>query len=389
MLPWSKKEKERELQEEQERILAEQQETSEDEAEDQGEFTEEQVDPAKQASSISKRKVIAVGAGIIVLTVAAMTFQYMEKKQEITAINNVPSSAADKMGNQELDYQRLVEIERGKQANTKDAKNRNGTKTENQGETMQQTTNQYASDGTYTAAGASGGYAGGASYSPAVDDGYITSGISFGVLNAAASPSGNAYAAQAAIPAQKKSLLTAGTTIPVTLLTGITSKLSGEVIAQVRQDVYDSLTGTILLIPAGAKLIGSYSEQSEGRISIAFRSMIMPDTKTIELNSARAIDGIGFSGVKDKYTEHTGRAIGAAAISAAISALAGSGNSGAQSDKRSAGQEARDEAIANTMNTINKIVDKKLEAAPTATVRPGFQFNVFLSADLALPEYWR
>lgn len=51
-------------------------------------------------------------------------------------------------------------------------------------------------------------------------------------------------------------ILQAGSIIPAALLTGIQSDLPGQITAQVTQNVYDSPTGRILLIPQGSRLIG-------------------------------------------------------------------------------------------------------------------------------------
>jgi type IV secretion system protein TrbI len=50
----------------------------------------------------------------------------------------------------------------------------------------------------------------------------------------------------------------AGTSIAASLITGLNSDLPGDVTAQVTENVYDTVTGQILLIPQGSKLIGSY-----------------------------------------------------------------------------------------------------------------------------------
>ncbi len=52
--------------------------------------------------------------------------------------------------------------------------------------------------------------------------------------------------------------LSAGTIIPASLITGLNSDLPGVVIAQVTENVRDSASGRTILIPQGAKLIGSY-----------------------------------------------------------------------------------------------------------------------------------
>ena len=51
-------------------------------------------------------------------------------------------------------------------------------------------------------------------------------------------------------------IVQAGSIIPAALITGIRSDLPGQITAQVTQNVYDSPTGRILLIPQGARLIG-------------------------------------------------------------------------------------------------------------------------------------
>jgi type IV secretion system protein VirB10 len=53
----------------------------------------------------------------------------------------------------------------------------------------------------------------------------------------------------------------AGSIIPAALITGIRSDLPGQITAQVTQNVYDSPTGRILLIPQGARLIGEYDSE--------------------------------------------------------------------------------------------------------------------------------
>ena len=50
----------------------------------------------------------------------------------------------------------------------------------------------------------------------------------------------------------------AGTVIPTVLITGINSDLPGKVVGQVRENVYDSVTGNYLLIPQGSRLIAAY-----------------------------------------------------------------------------------------------------------------------------------
>src|SRR5690606_16247809 len=51
-------------------------------------------------------------------------------------------------------------------------------------------------------------------------------------------------------------ILQAGSVIPAALITGIRSDLPGQITAQVTENVYDSPTGSLLLIPQGTRIIG-------------------------------------------------------------------------------------------------------------------------------------
>lgn len=185
-------------------------------------------------------------------------------------------------------------------------------------------------------------------------------------------------------------VLLTGTLVPVTLITGIDSSLNGSVTAQVRENVYDSITGTSILIPAGSRLIGEYdgSGMNAGRVSVKFTRIMFPDGNSVALNNSLGVDAMGFGGVKDLYSEHTGKAVGASFITSLLAGIAGSSSDGSGTDNRSSGQEAINHAISNMLNTSNEIVKKKLEVGATAIIRPGFEFNVMLNSDLALEPYY-
>lgn len=185
-------------------------------------------------------------------------------------------------------------------------------------------------------------------------------------------------------------VLLTGTLVPVTLMTGIDSSLNGSVTAQVRENVYDSITGSSVLIPAGSRLIGEYdgSGMNAGRVSVKFTRIMFPDGNSVALNNSLGVDAMGFDGVKDLYSEHTGKAVGASFITSLLAGIAGSSSDGSGTDNRSSGQEAINHAISNVLNTGNEIVKKKLEVGATAIIRPGFEFNVMLNSDLALEPYY-
>lgn len=186
--------------------------------------------------------------------------------------------------------------------------------------------------------------------------------------------------------------LNAGTVIQATLLTGITSDVpNGDVVAQVRQNIYDSLTGTHLLIPQGSRLIGvsgSASGNGNKRIGVAFKRIILPNGASLILPDQKAIDGTGYPGLADIYNDHQGKSYGTAFMSALLGALAQSatGNTSGN-DTRSPGQEAVSGAVASILQTGQKMVEKDLNMNPTIEIEPGFQFSVFINQDLLIGEY--
>ena len=77
-------------------------------------------------------------------------------------------------------------------------------------------------------------------------------------------------------------MIKAGSFIPATLLTGIHSDLPGQIIAKVRQNIFDTVSGNYLLIPQGSTLLGTYDSQmitGQSRILIAWQKLIFPNGK--------------------------------------------------------------------------------------------------------------
>jgi len=95
----------------------------------------------------------------------------------------------------------------------------------------------------------------------------------------------------------------AGFIIPAILVTGINSDLPGQLIAQVSRNVYDTPTGTHLVIPQGTRLMGVYSNDinfGQARIMVAWQRLIFPDGKALDLGEMPGSDLAGYSGLSDK-----------------------------------------------------------------------------------------
>lgn len=179
----------------------------------------------------------------------------------------------------------------------------------------------------------------------------------------------------------------AGTVIPAALITGIRSDLPGQITAQVTENVYDSPTGSYLLIPQGAKLIGQYDSQvafGQSRVLLIWDRLIMPDGSSIVLERQQGADAQGFSGLEDEVDHHWGQLFRAAVLST----LLGVGTSLGSNNNESDIAKAIRESTQNSMSNIGQqIVGRQLGVQPTLTVRPGFPVRVIVNRDLALAPY--
>lgn len=191
--------------------------------------------------------------------------------------------------------------------------------------------------------------------------------------------------------------LQAGTVIPATLLSGIDSRLTGDVVAQVRQDVYDSRTGRHLIFPQGSKLIGKLAKSKGRRVGVTFTRVILPDGSNVNLPEQNAADNAGYPGMKDKYDTHDadfwrGSFVGL------VTALMADGIDEAMDNKNryitNSTSNNNEYIRSNVSDYMSKLSDRLTERAskteePNVRIRPGYQFNVFINQDLNVYQYLR
>lgn len=182
-------------------------------------------------------------------------------------------------------------------------------------------------------------------------------------------------------------LLQAGSLIPAALLTAVNSDLPGRVIAQVSGPVHDSVTGDHLLIPQGARLIGTYSSQNsygDTRVFLSWDRLLMPDGSSLDLPQMAATDGAGAAGLEARVDNHLGRLGGAIAISAVLSILANEAEDTSDGRfTRSLGDAAAQEAA----RTGSRIVGRELNLRPTLRVPAGAPVRVLVTDDILLQPY--
>ena len=179
----------------------------------------------------------------------------------------------------------------------------------------------------------------------------------------------------------------AGSVIPAALITGLRSDLPGQIAAQVTESIFDTPTGRSLLIPQGARLIGSYDSQvafGQSRVLLVWTRLILPNGRSIVLERQPGADTAGNAGLEDEVDNHWRELFKAAALSTLLGAATEIGSSGTDNDiiralRRGAG---------DTLNqTGQQVVRRNLNIQPTLTIRPGFPVRVIVNRDLILEPY--
>ncbi|WP_454888105.1 TrbI/VirB10 family protein [Sphingomonas oryzagri] len=191
--------------------------------------------------------------------------------------------------------------------------------------------------------------------------------------------------------------LTAGFVIPGTLISGINSELPGQIVAQVSQNVYDSATGKYLLIPQGARLVGSYSadvQYGQSRVLVAWQRIVFPDGKAMDIGAMPGSDSAGYGGFKDKVNNHYLRIFGSALFMSAVTAGATlsqpQSNFDTNGNQRQSAGSALSEALGQQLGQATALmIQKNLNISPTLMIRPGFRFNVVVTKDLAFSKPYR
>jgi type IV secretion system protein VirB10 len=199
-----------------------------------------------------------------------------------------------------------------------------------------------------------------------------------------AGPQGDGVNPHILIPAASPWIVSAGSIIAASLITGINSDLPGEVTAQVTENVYDSPTGHTLLIPQGAKLIGgndSVVSYGQKRALIVWRRLILPDGGSIQLDNWPGADKSGYTGLTDTVDGHSWQLVKGVALSTLLGV--GSELSYGSSDSDLA-RALRQSVETGTDRAGQQLVGKSLDIQPTIRVRPGWPVRVVVHQDLVL-----
>ena len=184
-------------------------------------------------------------------------------------------------------------------------------------------------------------------------------------------------------------ILTRGSVIPAVLETALDSDLPGLVRARVADDVYDSLTGTHVLIPRGAQLVGTYGENTHGgqrRLFVTWTDLRRPDGLPVDLQGFSTLGADGAAGVKGKRRTGLLAALGTAVLfdlaGNATQILTGAYTASNDSDLGALIAGATGNA---TSRVAERYMGNLIDGGPRFRVRAGTIMNVLVEADMTLP----
>ncbi len=191
----------------------------------------------------------------------------------------------------------------------------------------------------------------------------------------------------AAAATGKTYVLFEGTVLETVLINRLDGQMAGPIACLLSNDVY-SHDRQRLLIPAGSKLLGEtrkVESLGQSRLAVSFHRLLMPDGYSVSLDHFQGLNQIGDAGLRDQVNNHYLRIFGASLAIGAIGAVAEGGTSGTLT--ASGGDLMRQGFAQSTAQSSAQILDRFLNILPTITIREGHRIKVYLSGDLALPDY--
>jgi type IV secretory pathway VirB10-like protein len=185
-------------------------------------------------------------------------------------------------------------------------------------------------------------------------------------------------------------VLNEGAVVRTVMITGINSQIPGTVIAQVSEDVYDSLTGLQLLIPRGAKFVGNYQSavnHGQERIGVAFKRLIMTDGRSIVLPEMPGADMQGSAGIPGEYHSNFFRSTLPSVVMGLIGTLVERNSSAATVPVAPNGATNSPTVAQQVFPQVSqRLLERSSGARAYFKVPAGERFALMVTADIMIPE---
>ncbi len=189
-------------------------------------------------------------------------------------------------------------------------------------------------------------------------------------------------------PAVAPYTIVQGTPIPAVIVSGIDSDLPGRVIARTTEDMYDSVSGNTLLIPAGSLVYGEYNNSvvmEQDRLAVAFNRIVFPNGAGVTLGAMPGIGQAGKAGVPGAVDNHFWKIFGSSMLIAGVTALVEPRN--VTNNIYLSGGSSPDAAGQSLVDITRQIEQRNTLIPPTVEVAAGQRFNIIVQRDLTLAPY--
>lgn len=187
-------------------------------------------------------------------------------------------------------------------------------------------------------------------------------------------------------------LLARGSVIPAVLESSIDSDLPGLVRAWVAETVYDTMTGGQVLIPRGARLVGTYGSGAptgQRRLFVSWTDLLLPDGTPVPLGGTASLGADGASGVKGRRSTGIWSALGAAVLfdlAGNASQILIATETGQAPERRDGLAEILGEAVGSSTSQVGQeYLRELLDRGTRFRVAAGARMNVLVEEDMHLP----
>jgi type IV secretory pathway VirB10-like protein len=184
-----------------------------------------------------------------------------------------------------------------------------------------------------------------------------------------------------------------GEVIPAGLPSQIVSDLPGDLIAEVKRDIYDTPQHKYVLIPAGSLLAGEYNSgvtYGQKRVQVVWTYLRFPDGSYVDLDKFVGHSADGSTGLGDQVDNHIKRLIGGIAMSslfaAGIQISQNHTNSGGSTLAYPSNTQIAASAAGQQAGQVGEqITSRNLQVQPTIKIRPGDVFYVSVMKSIIFP----
>jgi type IV secretion system protein VirB10 len=192
-------------------------------------------------------------------------------------------------------------------------------------------------------------------------------------------------------PPKNTTFLKSGTFLDGVLVNQlVTDNYTSPVLVMIDRAYYDPLTHK-LLIPAGTRVLGkaeAVKYQTASRLAITFDTFQFPNGSTFHINpDEQALEGLGIFGAADSVNRHTARILLTAGLVGVLTGWNNSQIQGGSYGTYSGADMMRMQANQSLSRTAEQMLSPFLNAMPTITVDAGHRLKIWITRDVALPEY--